>query len=413
MEEISIRLKGRTLEGVPALPASKSIANRLLVINALSGNKIKINNLSNANDTVVLKEILNSKLEIRDPEQQTIVDCRDAGTVMRFLIGYFSIMPGKWLLKGTERMHQRPVKILVNKLKELGADIKYLEKDGFPPLLISGKSLKGGKLTIDASISSQYISALMMIGPYLEGGLELELTGKISSLPYIIMTAGIMEQCGVKVEINGNNIFIEEDEYSETEFTVESDWSGASYWYAFAALAENAEITLSNLYQQSLQGDSILAEWMTAFGVETRFTAEGVELTKTGNAINYFEQNFTNCPDLAPTFIVLCAALSIPAKFYGLESLAIKESDRTAAIAAELGELNIDFINREAYWELIPNPDFWKINVPPAFKTYNDHRLAMAFAMFGSVFSEVTIKNPSVVKKSYPWFWKDIELTIK
>lgn len=413
MDEITISLKDRSLKGVPALPASKSISNRLLVINALSGNKIKINNLSNANDTIVLDEILNqnSKFNIQKSEFETpyIIDCHDAGTVMRFLIAYFSITPGKWLLKGTERMHQRPVKILVEKLQQLGADIQYLENNGYPPLLIAGKPLKGGKLVIDASISSQYISALLMIGPYLEDGLELELTGKISSLPYITMTAGIMHQCGITPIINGNTIIINEGGYAETEFTVESDWSGASYWYAFAAITENAEVTLPGLYKNSLQGDSILAEWMAGFGIESRFTANGVELFKTGKTTNYFEQDFTNCPDLAPTFIVLCAALSIPAKFYGVESLAIKESDRTTAIAAELKKLHIGFINCDGYWELIPNPCYCNAGFIPVFDTYNDHRLAMAFAMFGFIFPEIKIKGPEAVMKSYPQLWNELE----
>jgi 3-phosphoshikimate 1-carboxyvinyltransferase len=396
-----------TLQGNVQLPASKSISNRLLIINALSGNKLKINNLSTANDTQLLINIFKT-LPPQTLAQPFEVNCEDAGTVMRFLTAYFAITPGKWLLKGTERMHNRPISILVEKLKKLDAEIEYLGNHGYPPLLITGKPLQGGTISIDATVSSQYISALMMISPYLQNGLEIVLDGEIASLPYIKMTAQLMQQCGAKADFN-TTIVIQQGHYSPSEITVESDWSGASYWYAMAAVAKTAKITLEGLQQNSIQGDSVVAKWMEMFGVHTRYTTKGVALTKTEASLLYFKERFDNCPDLAPTFIALCAALELPAAFYGLESLAIKESDRTAALAKELLKLNVFFKYNDNEWKLPANTKVKETQHFAEFDTYNDHRLAMAFAIFPFVLPEIIINNPEVVKKSYPTFWSDFE----
>jgi 3-phosphoshikimate 1-carboxyvinyltransferase len=395
---------------IPQLPASKSISNRLLVINAFSGSVAKIDNLSTANDTVLLNQILKSHLS-NPTSTITEINCEDAGTVMRFLTAYFSMQSGQWLLRGTDRMHQRPIKILVEKLKELGAGIKYLGEEGYPPLLINGKPLKGGEINIDASISSQYISALMMTAPYLTDGLQINLEGKLASLPYIKMTMGLMQQCGVDVFFEGDRITIKQGRYTSQQISVESDWSAASYWYAFVALKDDLEVDLKGLQKNSLQGDSIVAGWMENFGVKTYFTEDGVILRSIGETKSYFEQDFTNCPDLAPTFIALCAATNTHAKFYGVESLAIKESDRTKALATELNKLGVSFTQKQDYWELQPNSNLKEIPIPIEFNTYNDHRMAMALAMFKLVLPDVTVNNSEVVKKSYPNFWSDFEGT--
>lgn len=389
------------------LPASKSISNRLLVINALSGNKLKIDNLSEANDTVVLNGILSSYIPHANPTLREI-NCEDAGTVMRFLTAFYATQKGQWLLRGTDRMHQRPIKILIDKLRELGADIKYLGNEGYPPLLITGKSLQGKKISVEASISSQYISALLMIAPHLSSGLQVELTGTIASKPYIDMTLSLMQQCGIESSFEDNLIIVEKESYASLEITVESDWSAASYWYAFAALSDGLDIELEGLKQDSIQGDSIVANWMEELGIETTFTENRISINSTEKTIHTFEKDFSNCPDLAPTFICLCAAKGITAKFYGLESLAIKESDRTRALANELEKVGVKFIKNDNYWELQPNSNLKDVIVPIEFDTYGDHRLAMAFAMFNLVLPNVKINSPEVVKKSYPTFWNDL-----
>lgn len=405
MEQITLAVNNDEVRGVVALPASKSIANRLLVMNALAANVITINNLSQANDTRLLNSIL-GELSF-DTASAVEIDCHDAGTVMRFLTAFFAITEGKWLLKGTDRMHQRPIGILVEKLKELGADIEYLHNEGYPPLLINGTQLKGGEIRIDAGISSQYISALMMIAPYLKKGLTLKLEGKITSKPYISLTTELMQQCGVQAGFVGNVVTIPEGKYKATKTTVESDWSAASYWYAVAAVANRAEIKLNGLLPDSLQGDSVVARLMEEFGVTTTFTNNGVLIKNGGTVTNHFEHDFTDCPDLGPTFIALCGAMGIPARFYGLESLAIKESDRTAALASELKKVGVVFEQNDEYWQLIPNKEALNSSKTIEFDTYNDHRLAMALSVFSIVLSEIKINNPQVIIKSYPTFWDD------
>lgn len=394
------------------LPASKSISNRLLIIKALSGNKIKIGNLSTANDSAVLDKILSSYIPHTNPTLREI-NCEDAGTVMRFLTAFFSTQKGQWLLRGTDRMHQRPIKILVDKLEELGADIKYLGNDGYPPLLITGKSLQEKKISVDASISSQYISALLMIAPYLSNNLELELEGVIASKPYIDMTLGLMQQCRIESSFDDNLITIEKGSYASLEINVESDWSAASYWYAITALSSDVEVELDGLQQNSLQGDSIVSMWMEDLGVKTTFTENGVSINSIKPTNQAFEKDFSNCPDLAPTFICLCAAKGIAGKFYGLESLAIKESNRTQALASELEKIGVKFIKNDNYWELQPNSNLKEVVDLIEFDTYGDHRLAMALAMFKVILPNININSPEVVKKSYPTFWTDFESVFK
>jgi 3-phosphoshikimate 1-carboxyvinyltransferase len=369
-------------------------------MNALAGNTSKLHNLSDANDTQLMLRLVNSP--------DTEIDVEDAGTTMRFLTAYFSVTNQKKTLTGTSRMKERPIGILVNALRALGVDIAYAEKDGYPPLRVNGfAGQKTNKLSIRGDVSSQFISALMMVAPTLPQGLELELEGKIGSRPYIEMTASLMEQYGAKSTFVGNTISILPQRYSPIEFTVESDWSAASYWFAITAMAKDAEIFLPRIMLTSLQGDRAIVDIMKTLGVEATMSGDKLRLTKmnTGTTLKW---DFTHCPDLAQTVAVVCAARGIEGHFTGLESLRIKETDRIAALQTELRKIGADLeeLNSEN-WKLIPSK---KLPASAAFNTYKDHRMAMAFAPLATLM-EVTIENPAVTKKSYPRYWDDLKAT--
>jgi 3-phosphoshikimate 1-carboxyvinyltransferase len=382
------------------LPASKSISNRVLIMNALAGNTSKLHNLSDANDTQLMLRLVNSTDEV--------IDVEDAGTTMRFLTAYFSATNQKKILTGTSRMKERPIGILVNALRTLGVDIAYIEKDGYPPLQIKGFSgQKTNKLSIRGDVSSQFISALMMVAPNLPQGLVLELEGKVGSRPYIEMTASLMEQYGAKSTFIGNTITVLPQRYSPIEFTVESDWSAASYWFAFAALAKDANLLLPRITLSSLQGDRAIVDIMKILGVEASMVNNELKLTKTNQQSN-IHWDFTHCPDLAQTVAVVCAAKGIEGTFTGLESLRIKETDRIAALQNELRKIGGDLEETSAEsWKLIPSK---KLPASASFNTYKDHRMAMAFAPLATLMN-VTIENPNVVKKSYPRYWDDMKTT--
>lgn len=385
---LSLSHTTKVVRGEITLPSSKSISNRALIIKALSGLPFEIENLSTANDTQILQQLLADK-------NRTTFDVGHAGTAMRFLTAYLAIQQGEFILTGSERMQQRPITILVDALTTLGADITYLKNEGFPPLKIIGKTLSGGEITIDGSISSQYISALMMIAPYIKNGLKINFEGQVASKPYLDMTAEMVKDF-------------------KAGFVVEPDWSSASYWYSMVALAKDAEITLLGLKKKSLQGDSVVAEIFEKFGVKTDFIENGIRLTKSsdfGLRTSDFQLNFTNCPDLAQTVAVTSAALNIPSKLTGLSTLRIKETDRIAALQIELTRLGFNvevdgddlIVNRHSgksqqlnHWSSI------------SVHTYDDHRMAMAFAPL-SLLSPITIENPDVVVKSYPNFWEDLK----
>lgn len=380
------------------LPASKSISNRALIINALAGSTSELQNLSDANDTQLMLKLVNST--------EKRIDVEDAGTTMRFLTAYFTVTQQSKVLTGTTRMKERPIALLVNALRELGAEIDYLENDGYPPIEI--KTFKGGKsstLSIRGDVSSQYISALMMVAPIMPGGLSLHLEGKVGSRPYIEMTASIMEHFGVRCELHENQVKIPAASYRPAAFTVESDWSAASYWFALTALAEKAEILLPKLSLQSLQGDSVIIAIMKSLGVEAVLENNLLKLTKSIHQ-HEFHWNFTDCPDLAQTVAVVCAAKGIKGYFTGLESLRIKETDRIAALQNELRKIGADLIEDDSeHWRLIPStalPD------QAFFLTYKDHRMAMAFAPLATLM-EVSIEYPDAVRKSYPNFWNDLK----
>ncbi len=382
------------------LPASKSESNRVLILNALCKKPAKISNLSEARDTVTMNRLLQS-----DNQELNVID---AGTTMRFLTAFHGISKEEKILTGTARMCERPIKILVDALLKLGADISYLGEEGFPPTLLKPFSKqKENHLSIPGNVSSQYISALLMIAPTLEKGLTIALTGKVGSRPYIEMTLSLMEMYGVKYHWQDNVITIVHQEYEAVDYTIESDWSGASYWYSFVALAETAEIKLLGLRKNSLQGDIAIVDIMDKLGVKSTFDSAGVLLQKT-ESVNEIDIDFSDCPDLAQTVAVICAVNNIRCKITGLESLRIKETDRITALQNELAKFNalLTEVN-EGEW-LVTADDFSSANTPITFATYDDHRMAMAFAPLAMKF-DIIIEEPDVVQKSYPRYWQNLE----
>jgi len=396
-----------------SLPASKSISNRLQVMNFLSGNQSKIDNLSDAGDTLLMQRLLhlvkNNQSNLCDPIE---LDTANAGTVMRFLTALLAVTPGRWLLTGSERMQQRPVQPLADALISLGTEISYTKENGFPPLLIVGNaSLLGGVVKLSAGISSQFISALMMIGPLLKGGLEIELLDEIVSAAYIRMTQELMQQAGANVSTSENVIQITEGSYHKGTgiFTVEPDWSAAAFWYEMAAFDPQAAILLKGLSEKSVQGDSVLPLIFENFGVKSVFIPDGLLLSGSGNpAVSSFSYDFTDCPDLVQAVAVTCAALGIETELNGLKSLRLKETDRIEALKSELTGLGY-FISTEGdqihFWG---NSGFGKNKGFPVIKHYDDHRMAMSFAPLALLFGKIYLDDPAVVQKSYPRFWEDL-----
>lgn len=383
------------------ITGSKSESNRLLILNALFDNSIEIKNLSNSEDTELLQNALKNS--------GNKIDIHHAGTAMRFLTAYLSTQVNREVvLTGSERMKQRPIGILVEALKSLGAEISYLENGGFPPLKIKGKKLIKDFVELDANISSQYITALMLIAPKLENGLTIQLNGKITSLPYLMMTVQLLERIGIKVERNENVFRIHpKNKIQNQEITVESDWSSASYFYALAALSENPEIKINSYFQNSLQGDSALIEiYKNHFGINSEFIGNQIILIKnTDFQFKTIELNLNETPDIAQTIAVTCAGLKIKCKLTGLETLSIKETDRLTALKNELKKVGaIVAITKDS----LEINDFEKINEIPQIETYNDHRMAMSFAPL-CLLMDLEIKNPEVITKSYPDFWSDLE----
>ena len=383
------------------LSSSKSESNRALILNAFSKSQAPINNLSDARDTQTMQRLLASDDEV--------LDVLDAGTTMRFLIAYHAISQSNVVLTGTKRMQQRPVKILADALQDLGAEIEYLGEQGYPPIRLKPfPGQKSSALEIRGDISSQYISALLMISPVLPEGLKISLTGKIMSKPYIQMTLSLMAHYGIQYEWQNNIIQIEPQPYKPKAYTIESDWSGASYWFSMVALSEQAEIKLLNLREKSLQGDKRIVEIMDKLGVQAQFDEEGVTLSKKDHQ-NSVSTDFSDCPDLGQTVAVTCAAKQIDCTMTGLESLRIKETDRISALQNELSKIGAEFIEiQPGQWRVIPAPLNQKYN-NPTFSTYEDHRMAMAFAPLATQ-GDIVIQDPVVVEKSYPGFWDHMEM---
>ncbi len=400
MKILKIRIKNQQIQGEIELAGSKSINNRALIIQALTKDSFPIHRMANAKDTETLQRLLAS--------ESNLLDAGPAGTTFRFMTAFLSLKKGTQILTGSERMKQRPIGVLVDALRALGANIEYLEKEGYPPLKINTpNSLTINKLSIPANVSSQYISALLMIAPTLENGLELTLTGKIVSRPYIQMTLNLMTYFGVKHQWNENTIVIAAQSYQARPFTVEADWSAASYYYAIAAFAkEDLSLQLNGLFSESVQGDAVIATLLEHFGIQSTFNEKGVLLTKIKNhTLVDFNYNFLECPDIAQTLAVICGGLGVKGHFSGLETLKIKETDRVTALYEELKKVNVYFEEQpDETCNISGKVDF---ETTPQFATYEDHRMAMAFAPL-SMFHPVVIEEPNVVEKSYPDYWDDL-----
>ena len=383
------------------LPSSKSICNRALIINALAKGNCHPENLSDCDDTRVMIQALQ--------HMPSIIDIMAAGTAMRFLTAFLAVGEGTHIITGTQRMQQRPISILVNALRALGADVEYAGNEGFPPLRIVGRKLVNSEVTLPGNVSSQYISALLMIGPALKNGLTLHLSGEIISRPYINLTLQLMQDFGAKAAwTSSDSISVAPQPYTSIPFTVESDWSAASYWYQIAALSPKTEIELLGLFRNSYQGDSRGAEVFSRLGITTEFTTKGVKLKKTGKAPERLEEDFIDIPDLAQTFVVTCALMNIPFRFTGLQSLKIKETDRIAALKNELKKLGY-VIKEENDSVLMWNGERCEPEETPVIATYEDHRMAMAFAPAIICHPTMQIADPQVVTKSYPGYWKDLK----
>lgn len=395
------------LDASVALPPSKSISNRALIINALSGGATDLANLSDCDDTSVMINALR-----RMPD---VIDIGAAGTAMRFLTAYLSVRGSTHVITGTERMRQRPIGPLVDALRYMGADITYIDKEGFPPLRITGHELTGGRVEMPGNVSSQYVSALLMIGPAMKNGLELHLSGQIVSRPYIDLTLSVMREYGAEAEWSDiDTITVSPRQYDHKAYRIESDWSSASYWYEMMALSADTEnsLRLIGLRDGSLQGDSVVRYIFSLLGVKTAFRASTddagseVVLSRHLRTLPRLDYDFTGSPDLAQTLVAGCCAMNIPFHFKGLGSLRIKETDRIEALKRELMKLGFmidDIEGQELVWS-----GRRCLASREAIDTYDDHRMAMAFAPLAIVYPGIRINNPGVVSKSYPQFWADL-----
>jgi 3-phosphoshikimate 1-carboxyvinyltransferase len=403
-QNIILKKKNKSVNGTIHLTGSKSECNRALIIEALSNGKVKVENISDAADTVTLAEVLSRKSEVGS---QKLVNIGPAGTAMRFLTAYFTLQDKEVILTGSERMKQRPIGILVNALRELGAHIEYDENEGYPPLRIKGGfEQQSDKISIKGDISSQYITALLLIASQLPQGLVLHIEGELTSRPYVEMTLAMLRQAGIQHQWAGNNIHIEHQAFKETSLHIEPDWSAASYWYAIAALADEADLFLPGLTSYSLQGDSVITEIMANFGITSQFVNDGVHLKKEAKPLSRKIFDLKSCPDLAQTIIVVCAALGHEATFTGLETLKIKETDRVLALQNELAKMGVKLIEKGQVYKLDCSEKFIPERI--FINTYDDHRMAMAFAPLALLIPEVEIEDFMVVEKSYPAFWTDL-----
>ncbi|MBB5395309.1 3-phosphoshikimate 1-carboxyvinyltransferase [Mucilaginibacter sp. AK015] len=418
---IILTKKSNSSNGTIHLTGSKSECNRALIIQALSGGKVKVENMSDAADAVTLAGILSGlevgskqlvtagvrdKSEIENPKSE--INIGPAGTAMRFLTAYLPLQGNEVILTGSDRMQQRPIGILVDAMRKLGASIDYVNNEGYPPIKIyGGFQQQADRITIKGDISSQYITALLLIASSLPKGLTLEIDGELTSRPYVEMTLAMLRQAGIQHTWQDNTITIENQPFAETALLVEPDWSAASYWYAIAALSDEAELFLPGLTSYSLQGDSVITELMANFGITSVFKDGGVYLTKEPKPIFRKIFDLKECPDLAQTIIVVCAALGHDATFTGLETLKIKETDRILALQTELAKIGVKLIEKGQVYKL----DCSEKQIPQRMfvNTYDDHRMAMAFAPLATLIPELEVEDADVVEKSYPAFWADLE----
>ena len=390
------------------LPASKSISNRALIIHALTGGNVMPENLSDCDDTKVIIRALSHRPEV--------IDIKAAGTAMRFMTAYLSVTEGEHTITGTERMKHRPIGVLVDALRYLGAEIEYAGEKGFPPLRIRGRQLEGGRLEIPGNVSSQYISALLMIAPVLSKGLEMKLTGGIVSRPYIDLTLHLMHQFGVSAEWTDiDSITVKPQPYRQRPYTIENDWTAASYWYEVLALTDElgAKVVLPGMLDGSRQGDSAVRYIFSLLGIKTAFADRKADrltdatLTRHSCMLNRMDYDFTNQPDLAQTLIATCPILGIPFHFTGLGSLRIKETDRIEAMKTEMEKLGY-ILHADSGTELSWEGDRCEPAAQPVIDTYEDHRMAMSFAPLAIRLGRIGINHPEVVSKSYPHYWNDL-----
>lgn len=394
----SLHYNSGSVNGHVTISGSKSESNRLLILKSYYP-YLQLKNLSDSDDTHHLKKALLS--------ENNNIDIGHAGTAMRFLTAYFAAKVGREVvLTGSDRMKNRPIKILVEALQSIGADIQYTDKEGFPPLKINGKKIVKKRVTIKGNVSSQYISALLLIAPSLENGLEIELIGKVTSVPYIKMTLALLNEIGIETQWDKNLIqILHKKSISDRKITIESDWSSASYYYSLVALSENGKISLSSYKNNSLQGDNSLIDIYKHFGVETIFDENSITLVKQKKDINSLALNLVNSPDLAQTVAVTCFGLGKACDLTGLHTLKIKETDRLVALKSELEKLGADIKITKDSLHLKASVN---INKDIAINTYQDHRMAMAFAPL-ALKVPIRINDSEVVTKSYTNFWKDFE----
>lgn len=385
------------------ITGSKSISNRYLILKAQFPN-IELSGLSDCDDTRVLHKALTTLKENGDE-----IDIHHAGTAMRFLTAYLSSLPNlKVVLKGSKRMHERPIGILVEAMRELGGDIKYLSNEGFPPLKIHGKSLQKDEISIPASVSSQYITALMLIAPSFKNGLTIYLQSKVTSKPYLMMTAVALKSIGVKVDLQESHIQVHPKIKIEPKtIAVESDWSSASYFYSCLALMDHGEFELSTFQKDSLQGDSKVAEFYKLFGIKTQFKGDSILISKKAGVLlpKKIELDLNDTPDLAQTIAVTCLGLKIACNLTGLHTLKVKETDRLVALKTEIEKFGAEVEISNESLQLSPKAN---LKESVSVQTYQDHRMAMAFAPI-AIKVDLTILNPEVVSKSFPDFWEKIK----
>tara|TARA_B100000902_G_scaffold333902_1_gene332699 strand:+ start:18 stop:1244 length:1227 start_codon:yes stop_codon:yes gene_type:complete len=401
MDNYTIRFSSPPKDISIKLNASKSESNRLIIIKALSEEKIEIKNLSNANDTLLLNNLIKNNLSSN-------WDAEDAGTSMRFLTSYLSLKKDNIVLTGTDRMKKRPIKILVDVLNKIGATILYQGEQGYPPINIKNKIFqKNSKVEIRGDVSSQYISSLLLIAPKLKDGIEINITKPFYSKPYVKMTLRLMEFFGVKYKFDNYQINIKNQDYKGGSYSVESDWSAASYWYSILSINKNIQkIKLLGLKNNSLQGDQIISKIMSLIGINTTYNKNGIEISKKNTLCDYIELDFKDCPDLVQTVLVVAAYHKIKLKIYGVESLKIKETDRLKAMKNELNKIGVRFYEKGDSWILERRENKFPTSV--SIDTYKDHRMAMAFAPLASELN-ISINDPKVVNKSYPMFWDDMK----
>ena len=385
---------------------SKSISNRLLIIKGLGQSKCAISNISESNDTMSLLDFV-ARIETCERSRiPMIIDVGNAGTVARFLSAYLSFREGKWLITGTERMKKRPMQSIVDSLHQLGAEISYAGVNGFLPLRITGSDIRGKEITTDVSESSQFVSAILMIAPYLENGLIINFKGEPVSMPYMEMTQKLMQKFGVHVNLTKEKAVVLPGKYEFHPCSVEPDWSSASYWYECVALSEYGEIFLPGYAKNSLQGDSIVVSIYEKLGVRTEFMIDGIKLSKSKVDIKEFSYDFKGFPDIVPTVMVTCAALGIDSEFININQLLYKESNRIEALRTELKKIGSNLTKRGNIHKLTNT----KINSKNLiFNTYKDHRMAMCLAPLILKYDTIEIENPEIVNKSYPSFWDDFK----